>query len=187
RRGPFVAADVATRFGLGVAVVEQVLGRLGSTGQLVHGEFRPGGSGQEWCDAEVLRSLRRRSMAKLRKEVEPVPPKVLGRFLPAWQGVGHHAGRGIDGLVRAVEQLAGAAVPASMLETIILPSRVADYASSMLDELTTAGEVFWVGQGSLPGGDGWVSLQLAETADLLLPPTTTEADNPLCHAVVDVL
>jgi ATP-dependent Lhr-like helicase len=179
RHGPFHAHDVAVRFGLGVAVVDQALSRLAATGQVVAGEFRPGGVGVEWCDAQVLRSLRRRSMAKLRKEVEPVPPATLARFLPAWQGIGVHAGRGIEALMRAVEQLAGAAVPASMLETIVLPSRVADYMPAMLDELTSAGEVIWVGQGALPGRDGWITLHLADTAAALLPPLTDDDLSPL--------
>src|SRR5690242_16417132 len=167
--GPFHAIDVALRLGLGVAVVDPALARLSATGRVAHGEFRPGGSGLEWCDAEVLRMLRRRSLAKLRKEVEPVPPEALARFLPQWQGLGTATGRGVDGLIRALEQLQGAAVPASALETLVLPSRVAGYSGAMLDELTASGEVLWAGQGSLPGNDGWVSLHLAESADLLLP------------------
>jgi ATP-dependent Lhr-like helicase len=123
----------------------------------------------EWCDADVLRALRRRSMAKLRQEVEPTPPQALARFLPAWQGMGVHAGRGLDALLRAVEQLAGAAIPASMLESVVLAGRVADYSPSMLDEITSSGEVLWAGHGSLPRNDGWVSLHLAENAPLLLP------------------
>ncbi|MCU1590917.1 MAG: dependent helicase, Lhr family [Frankiales bacterium] len=182
--GPFPAMDAARRLGLGVAVVEATLARLAATGRLTHGEFRPGGSGLEWCDAEVLRSLRRRSLAKLRKEVEPVPPEALARFLPQWQGLGTATGRGIDGLMRAIEQLQGASVPASALETLVLPSRVAGYSPAMLDELTASGEVLWAGQGSLPGNDGWVSLQLAETADLLLPP---HADLTLTPLHVEVL
>jgi ATP-dependent Lhr-like helicase len=181
--GPFHALDVALRLGLGVAVVDATLARLSATGRVAHGEFRPGGSGLEWCDAEVLRSLRRRSLAKLRKEVEPVPPEALARFLPQWQGLGTSTGRGVDGLMRAVEQLQGASIPASALETLVLPSRVADYSSAMLDELTASGEVLWAGQGSLPGNDGWVSLQLAESADLLLPPCSDLTLTPL-HAEV---
>jgi ATP-dependent Lhr-like helicase len=182
--GPFHAADVASRLGLGVAVVDATLARLSATGRVAHGEFRPGGSGLEWCDAEVLRSLRRRSLAKLRKEVEPVPPEALARFLPQWQGLGTATGRGVEGLMRALEQLQGASVPASALETLVLPSRVAGYTGAMLDELTAAGEVLWVGHGSLPGNDGWVSLQLADSADLLLPPY---ADLTLTPLHVEVL
>ncbi|MBV9098278.1 MAG: DEAD/DEAH box helicase, partial [Frankiaceae bacterium] len=186
--GPFHAVDVAARFGLGLAVVEHGLHRLAATGKVVQGEFRPGGVGLEWCDAEVLRAMRRRSLAKLRREVEPAPPQALARFLPAWQGVGVHAGRGPDGLLRAIEQLQGAAVPASMLETVVLPSRVSDYQPSMLDELTSAGDVLWVGQGSLPGHDGWVALYLADTAPLLMPAADGEiATTPLHEQLLEAL
>ncbi|HEU0104023.1 MAG TPA: ATP-dependent helicase [Mycobacteriales bacterium] len=185
--GPFAPPDVARRFGLGVAVVDAALARLAASGRVAHGEFRPGGSGLEWCDAEVLRMLRRRSLAKLRKEVEPVPPEALARFLPQWQGLGGASGRGADGLLRAVEQLAGVAVPASALETLVLPSRVAGYTSGLLDELTTAGEVLWAGAGSLPGNDGWVSLQTADAADLLLAPVGELSPTPLHDAVLAAL
>ena len=168
--GPFHPADVAARLGLGVAVVATALARLATAGRLVQGEFRPDGVGTEWCDAEVLRMVRRRSLAALRKEVEPVPPDALARFIPSWQGVGARSSRGVDGVLRAVEQLAGVPVPASALESLILPARVADYAPTMLDELTLAGEVVWTGAGALAGNDGWVALAPAELAPLLLPP-----------------
>ena len=186
--GPFHPADVASRFGFGIAVVDGALARLSASGRVVHGEFRPGGSGLEWCDAEVLRSLRRRSLAKLRKEVEPVPPDALARFLPQWQGIsGGGSGRGMDALVRAVEQLQGASVPASALETLVLPSRVPGYAPALLDELTASGELLWAGQGSLPGNDGWVSLQLADSADLLLAPVGELSSTPLHDRVLEAL
>ncbi|MBV9098088.1 MAG: DEAD/DEAH box helicase, partial [Frankiaceae bacterium] len=186
--GPFHAVAAAARFGLGLAVVEHGLHRLAATGKVVQGEFRPGGAGLEWCDAEVLRAMRRRSLAKLRREVEPAPPQALARFLPAWQSVGVHAARGPDGLLRAIEQLQGAAVPASMLETVVLPSRVSDYQPSMLDELTSAGDVLWVGQGSLPGHDGWVALYLADTAPLLMPAADGEiATTPLHEQLLEAL
>ncbi|CAM5739814.1 ATP-dependent helicase OS=Streptomyces alboniger OX=132473 GN=CP975_26575 PE=4 SV=1 [Streptomyces alboniger] len=169
--GPFTSATAAARFGLGVAVTEGALQRLAATGRVVQGEFHPAGIGQEWCDATVLRRLRRRSLAALRHELEPVPPPALAQFLPQWQHIGTgHGLRGIDGLVRAVEQLQGASVPASALEKLVLPSRVGNYTPAMLDELTTAGEIVWAGAGSLPGKDGWISLYLADAAPLLLPP-----------------
>ncbi len=173
--GPFTVADVAHRLGLGVSVVQQTLHRLAAQGRVLEGEFRPAGSGAEWCDADVLRRLRRRSLAALRKEVEPVEPATLGRFLPVWQNVAtpgattRGALRGIDGVLTVVDQLAGCAVPASALEPLVLGSRIVDYHSSMLDELTSTGEVLWAGHGSLPGTDGWVSLHPAETASLTLP------------------
>ncbi|MEU1555345.1 ATP-dependent helicase [Streptomyces scabiei] len=169
--GPFTSATAAARFGLGVAVTDGALHRLAANGRVVQGEFHPAGIGQEWCDAAVLRRLRRRSLAALRHELEPVPPAALAQFLPQWQHVGGgHGLRGIDGLVRAIEQLQGASVPASALEKLVLPSRIVGYAPAMLDELTAAGEVVWAGAGALPGKDGWVSLYLADAAPLLLPP-----------------
>ncbi|MFD9795286.1 ATP-dependent helicase [Streptomyces sp. NPDC059070] len=168
--GPFTSATAAARFGLGTAVTDGALQRLAATGRVVQGEFHPAGLGQEWCDATVLRRLRRRSLAALRHELEPVPPAALATFLPQWQHLGSNSLRGIDGLARAVEQLQGAAVPASALEKLILPSRVSDYGPALLDELTTSGEVLWAGAGALPGKDGWVSLFHADAAPLLLPP-----------------
>ena len=184
--GPFLASDVATRFGLGIAVVDGALSRLAASGRVVHGAFRPDGSGLEHCDAEVLRSLRRRSLAKLRKEVEPVAPEVLARFLPVWQGVGGRAA-GVDGVLRAIEQLQGAPLPASALETLVLPSRVAGYSPALLDELTAAGEVLWAGSGVLPGNDGWLTLVPADRADLLLNPPGDTASSPLHVQVLEAL
>ncbi|WP_245623336.1 ATP-dependent helicase [Spirillospora albida] len=191
--GPFQAAAPAARFGLGVAVVVETLRRLSGAGRVVEGEFLPvasvsGPLGAEWCDTGVLRTLRRRSLARLRAEVEPSPPEALGRFLPAWHGItGGSRLRGIDALVQAIEQLQGAAVPASALESLILPSRVAGYSPAMLDELTSAGEVVWAGQGGLPGGDGWVSLHLADTAPLLMPEPAEITLTPVHQAVLDAL
>ncbi|MBC7560241.1 MAG: DEAD/DEAH box helicase [Dermatophilaceae bacterium] len=178
--GPFTARDVADWFGLGRAVVTDVLRRLVAAGRVVEGELRPiesggGVHGTDFCDAEVLRTLRRRSLAALRAEVEPVPAVDLARFLPSWQGVG--AGlRGSEGVLRAIEQLAGAVLPASALETLVLPSRVTAYSPALLDGLTTSGEVIWRGHSALPGDDGWVSLHLADTARLTLAGPSTDLE-----------
>ncbi|HEY2174672.1 MAG TPA: ATP-dependent helicase [Mycobacteriales bacterium] len=186
--GPFHVSDCATRLGMGTAVITEVLHRLAGAGRVVSGEFRPGGTGQEWCDAEVLRTLRRRSLARLRGEVEPVPAEALARFLPAWQRVGVSSARGQEALTHALDQLAGVAVPASALETLVLPARVAGYTPAMLDELTAAGEVRWSGAGALPGGDGWIALAPTEIADLVLPPIdTTLTLTPLHDAVIEAL
>src|SRR5262245_15401532 len=190
--GPFHASDVAGRLGLGVAVVTDTLRRLAADGRVVEGAFRPGGSGTEWCDASVLRRIRRLSIAALRKEAEPVPPVSLARFLPAWQHVGSTAGgnalRGVDGLLRAIEQLQGAPLPASALESLILPARVADYSPTMLDELSAGGEVLWSGRGVLPGKDGWVSLYPTDAAPLLLAAPDPAAElTPLHQQVLDAL
>jgi ATP-dependent Lhr-like helicase len=170
--GPFAASSVADRFGLGVAVVLDSLRRLGSERRVVEGEFRPGATGSEWVDAEILRRLRSRSLAALRHDVEPVSPDTLGRFLPAWQHVFAQAGattlKGIDGLAQVIDQLGGVALPASAWETLVLPARLRDYSQAWLDELTVTGEVLWSGAGSLPGSDGWVSLHLAESAAVTL-------------------
>ncbi len=112
--------------------------------------------------------LRRRSLAALRAEVEPVPQRELARFLPRWQQVGGRL-RGAEGVLRAVEQLSGCVLPASALESLVLPARVEAYSPALLDELTSTGELLWCGHASLPGDDGWVSLHLPDTAHLTLP------------------
>ncbi len=191
--GPFTTDQVATRLGLGAAVVRHTLERLAAQGRVLDGEFRPAGSGSEWCDAEVLRRLRRRSLARLRQEVEPVEPESLGRFLTAWQHVagagatGRSGLWGVDGVLTAIDQLAGCAVPASALESLVLPARVRDYESSYLDELTSSGEVIWAGHGALPGSDGWISLHLADQAALTLPPPDAFEHTELHQAVLDAL
>ena len=202
--GPFRAAEAAARFGLGVAVVSGVLDRLVGIGRLVRGELRPAalaapghGEGTEYCDAEVLRRLRRASLARLRSEVEPVEQRALGRFLPAWQGVqvspGGRRGRmrrapGADDVLGVVEQLAGAPLPASALESLILPARLPGYTPALLDELTAAGEVSWTGCGALAGVDGWLALAPADVADLLLPePDPDLVATPLHRALLSAL
>jgi ATP-dependent Lhr-like helicase len=134
----------------------------------------------------VLRAIRRRSLAALRREVEPVAQEALARFVPSWQGLGVRSSRGADALLRAVEQLAGVPLPASALETLVLPSRVADYSPALLDELTLSGDVVWAGAGSLPGNDGWVTLAPAELAPLVLQPVD-EIDDPLAPRLRDAL
>jgi ATP-dependent helicase Lhr and Lhr-like helicase len=201
-RGPFTAAEAAARFGLGVAVVAGVLDRMAGAGRLVRGELRPLApetdgphpAGMEYCDADVLRRLRRMSLALLRAEVEPVEPAALGRFLPVWHGVGHSGQRlrsaaSVDDVLGVVEQLAGAPLPASALESLILPSRLPGYTPGLLDELTATGEVTWTGCGSLAGGDGWLALAPSDVAGLLLPDRDEESvpDSPLHNAVVSGL
>ncbi|WP_312855328.1 ATP-dependent helicase [Agromyces agglutinans] len=167
--GPFAVEEVADRFGIGVAVARGALRWLADERRVVEGEFRPHGTSTEWCDAEVLRRLRRRSLAALRHEVEPVPQRVLARFLPEWQHIGRPL-RGIDGVLAVVEQLEGARLPASAWESLVLPARVSDYSPAILDELMATGEVLWAGAGALAGDDGWVELHLADGAPLSLDP-----------------
>ena len=167
--GPFLTPDPAARWGLPVGIVEDVLERLLGAGTILRGEFRPGGAEREWCDPDVLRLLRRRSLARLRREVEPVDAAALGRFLPAWHGIAPVAGAGADPpqfrgsaalerLAEVVDQLAGVAIPASVLERDVLPARVPGYTARLLDELGAMGEVAWVGRGTLGRDDGRVAL-----------------------------
>src|SRR5947208_2430752 len=140
--GPFTSDEPAARFGLPVARVDEELETRLDAGLLLRGEFRPDGTAREWCDPEVLRQLRQRSLAALRREVEPVDAETLGRFLPAWHGVGSES-RGLDRLYEVVRQLQGVPIPASVMERDVLATRVADYAPRLLDELAAAGEVMW--------------------------------------------
>jgi ATP-dependent Lhr-like helicase len=167
---PFTAPDFGSRYGLGVPAAEAVLMRLAAEGRLVEGEFRPGGTRREWTDAGVLSMLRRRSLAKLRHEVEPVDQAVLGRFATTWQGIVKRR-NGADALLDAIEQLQGAPLPASILETEILPARIDIYDPADLDAVTAAGEVAWVGVEPLGDRDGRVALYLADHLPRLLPPT----------------
>jgi ATP-dependent Lhr-like helicase len=190
--GPFTAAAAAQRYGLGAVVITGALQRLVAEGRAAEGEFLPGGRGTEWCDTEVLRLLRRRCLAKLRREAEPVPHEVLARFLPAWQNVATRpaASRrpaGPDAVYDVVEQLAGAAVPASALEALVLPGRVPGYSPALLDELTAAGDVVWSGAGGLPGGDGWLVLAPADAAPLVLPEPGEITMTPVHEAVLAAL
>jgi ATP-dependent Lhr-like helicase len=170
--GPFNARMFADRYGLGIAVAESLLTRLAEAGRLIEGEFRPGGTDREWVDADVLRRLRSRSLARLRQQVEPVEIDALGRFLISWHGIGS-ARRGADALLDAIEQLQGAPLTASVLEREILPSRVGDYQPSMLDALMAAGEVVWIGVEPLGDRDGRVALYLTDHfARLARPPST---------------
>jgi ATP-dependent helicase Lhr and Lhr-like helicase len=167
--GPFTSKDVSARLGLGVAVVDGALAKLLASGRVVDGEFRPGGRGREWCDAEVLRTVRQRSLARLRQEVEPVEATALGRFLVGWHALARPK-RGLDGLLDAIEQLQAVPIAASVLDTEILPARVSDYSPAMLDTLLGAGEVTWVGIEPLGDRDGRVALYLTDHLAKLLPP-----------------
>jgi ATP-dependent Lhr-like helicase len=148
--------------------VRAALQKLASRDRVLEGEFLPGGRGREWCDAEVLRKLKRRSLARLRKQVEPVAPEALARFLPAWQGVTQPR-RGLDGLLDAIEQLQGQPLPASVLEREILPMRVDGYQPNDLDELCAAGEILWRGCESLGSVDGRIALYLTDHFSKLAP------------------
>ncbi|MGD0938538.1 MAG: DEAD/DEAH box helicase [Terracidiphilus sp.] len=167
--GPFVLREVAERFALDTAAVEEALRQLAYEGRVLEGGFRPGGLHREWCDAEILRQIRRKSLAKLRREVEPVEQHTLARFLSHWQGLlAPRRGAHLDALLDAVESLQGAPLPASLIESSILPARLTEFAPAGLDTLIAAGEVAWAGVEPIGERDGRIALFLADKLPLLL-------------------
>jgi ATP-dependent helicase Lhr and Lhr-like helicase len=167
--GPFTTAAVAERFALAPAAAAAALGRLAARGRVLQGTFTPGRCGREWCEREVLRVIRQRSLARLRHEVEPVSAAALGRLSAKWHGLLARR-RGTDALLDVVEQLQGAPLVASLLERDVLPARIDGYRPSDLDLLASAGEVTWVGVGPLGERDGRIALYLTDHLDGLLPP-----------------
>ncbi len=171
--GPFTTGQCAAWLGLAPDPVRVVLDHMVQRGLLLWGDFRPDGAEREWCDLDVLRALRRRSLALLRREIEPVDAATLARFLPAWQGVGARR-RGVDAVADVVGQLQGAAIPLSVLEADILAARIHSYRAADLDELLSAGEVIWVGAGAIGAADGRVRLAFRDDAPVLLDPVTVD-------------
>jgi ATP-dependent Lhr-like helicase len=172
--GPFTTAEFADRYVLGRSTAEALLKTLAAAGRLLEGEFRPGGAGREWCDADVLQTIRRRSLAKLRKEVEPVEPPVLARLVTSWQGLVRRR-VGLDALLDVVENLQGAPLSASILETEILTARIEGYSPGDLDALAAAGEVVWRGVEPVGDRDGRVAIYLTDhIGRLWRPPAPPE-------------
>ena len=167
--GPFATARAAERYGVDPS---PALRELEGEGALVRGELAPGGTEREWCDAEVLRRVRRASLARLRKEVEAADTRELARFLPSWQNVDAYrpAGAGPDRLREALVPLQGVALTPKVWEQDVLPRRLGAYSSSWLDELCTSGEVVWLGAGALGRSDGRVALYFREDVRLAGPP-----------------
>jgi ATP-dependent Lhr-like helicase len=182
---PFTVEDVASRFGLETTPIVTALTQLAAQDRVVSGEFLPTGHGQEWCDSGVFKTLKRRSLAKLRKQIEPVDPQVLARFLPDWHNISKPA-RGLDGLLDVIEQLQGAPLPATVIENEILPCRVEGFRPSQLDELCLSGEVVWRGYDSLGEHDGRIALYLTDNAALLAP-TADPIDEPDAERIRDIL
>jgi ATP-dependent Lhr-like helicase len=180
--GPFLTEDVARRFAIAPDRVLPALEKLIAAERIVRGEFRPEGTEREWCDTNVLKLLRRRSLARLREEVEAVDARVLARFLPAWHGITSPR-EGPDALFEVIEQLQGAAIPASVLETDVLPSRLHAYRPSDLDAMLASGELVWVGAGSLGPADGKVVLVFRDELTLLAPSPGDAPDSPLHDAL----
>jgi ATP-dependent Lhr-like helicase len=181
--GPFLTRAAADRLGVSVERVRASLDRLEADQRILRGEFRPDGTEREWCDPNVLRQLKRRSLARLRKEIEPVDAAVLGRFLPAWQSI-MSPRQGPDALGECIGQLQGAAVPASVLETDVLPSRLASYRAADLDALCASGELVWLGAGSLGPADGRVQLFFRDQLRHLAPSPPEERASGSVHDAI---
>jgi len=174
--GPFTTGDVAARYQLQPNAIDEVLHSLHAREKVLEGEFRPGGTHREWCDPAVLQQIRRKSLARLRREIEPVEQQVFARFVTRWQGVALPR-RGVDALIDAIESLQGTAIPVSELEREILPARITDYRTGDLDALMASGEVVWVGVEPLGDRDGRIALYLAASLPLLLPTAKHSTDS----------
>jgi ATP-dependent Lhr-like helicase len=175
--GPFTTDELAARYALPAGEVESLLAGLEQRDLLVRGEIRPGGREREWCDPDVLRRIRRASLAVLRREVEPVDQVALGRFLPAWHGIDRRAT-----LREALVPLQGVALPVALWESEVLPRRVPGYQPAWLDALTASGEVVWVGAGL-----DRVALLYREDAPVLGPPATSESPEGEAAAAIRVV
>jgi ATP-dependent Lhr-like helicase len=167
--GPFPTADPRVRYGLDP---QPALAELERAGELVRGELRPGGTEREWCDADVLRRLRRASLAVLRKEIEPADQRALAAFLPSWQGIDKHpaGGAGVDRLREQLVPLQSLALTPETWEQEVLPRRVGAYSATWMDALCASGELVWVGAGALGRNSGRVALYFREDAGLIGPP-----------------
>ncbi|MCT1428843.1 ATP-dependent helicase [Corynebacterium sp. p3-SID1241] len=187
-RGPFVLRDLTAAFGISVSAAHTVLGALDG---VVEGRYRQGVEEQEYCAAAVLKTIRSRSLAAARAATEPVSGATLARFLPEWHSIApagkRPALRGADGVFSVIEQLAGVRLPASAWESLILPARVGDYSPTMLDELTSNGEVLIVGAGKAGAADPWIMLLPSDYAAQLAPETDAEGVSMVQRSILDVL
>ncbi len=167
--GPFPTAQLAARYGVDPL---PALRELEAEGAMVRGELLPGGTEREWCDSEVLRRVRRASLARLRKEVEAADTRELARFLPSWQNVDafRRTGAGLDRLREALVPLQGVALTPKVWEQDVLPRRLGAYSQNWLDEICTSGELVWIGAGALGRNDGRVALYFREDVRLAGPP-----------------
>ena len=187
-RGPFVLRDLTAAFGISVSAAHTVLGALDG---VVEGRYRQGVEEQEYCAAAVLKTIRSRSLAAARAATEPVSGATFARFLPEWHSIAPAGKRpalhGADGVFSVIEQLAGVRLPASAWESLILPARVGDYSPTMLDELTSNGEVLIVGAGKAGAADPWIMLLPSDYAAQLAPETDAEGVSMVQRSILDVL
>jgi len=175
---PFTAAELARRLALPLDVVDHALGALRAAGRVVDGAFRPAGHGREWCEPEVLRRVRRRMLAALRREVEPVDAATFARFLASWQGVSEPSAASAARLLEVLQQLEGLALPFSEWEERVLPARMKGFSPRLLDELFAMGLVVWVGRGPLGPRDGRVAFYRREVAATAIPAPPDEPSPP---------
>ena len=177
--GPFVTAELTERYRLGGGAFDAVLETIEREGEVIRGELRPGGTEREWCDPDVLRRLRRASLAVLRKEIEAVDQSALAAFLPSWHGIDRHpaAGAGVDRLREVLVPLQGLALPIEVWEKEVLPRRCGAYSPTWLDQLCASGEVVWVGAGAIGRSSGRVALYFREDAEAIGPPPV-KTDTP---------
>ncbi len=185
--GPFPTAQLSARYG-GVDPTP-ALQELEREGAIVRGELLPGGTEREWCDADVLRRIRRASLAKLRREVEPADRRELARFIASWQNVDAHraSGAGPDRLREALVPLQGVALTPKVWENDVLPRRLGSYSPAWLDELCTSGELVWIGAGALGRNDGKVALYFREDVRIAGPPPSNAKLDPASGEVVDAI
>ncbi len=187
QHGPFLTRDVAQRYAMLPAQLDPIFESLVERGRLLSGEFHPEGLEREWCEPEVLRRLRRHTLAKLRGEVAPVEGAVLGRFLAEWHGVSRPL-RGETRLDEALDQLEGLPVSFGELEEAILPSRVEGFDPRQLDERGALGQLVWIGCGTLGPRDGRVALFRREHVPQLVEPAERPDDlEPLHLTLLDTL
>jgi ATP-dependent Lhr-like helicase len=169
--GPFSPSDFVARYGAPEASVIAALDVLLARGRLLRGEIHPARPGITFCDVDVLRAIKRRSLAALRKQVEPVGQLGYARFLAEWHGIGKSA-RGVEALRSAMERLEGAPLPLADLENDILPARVPAFSASDLDQLLASGEIAWRGiEPEIKGGGRIAFYSRARFAELAPRPT----------------
>lgn len=184
--GPFRIEDLSTRYGLASGALLPALEALERTGVLLRGEIRPQGQGEDWCELDILRRLKRRTLARLRDEAAAVDARGLGRFLPAWQGL-TEPGSGLGTLREVLTQLEGIALPWSAWTSHVLPMRVRDFSLDALDRITASGEFVWVGSGALGQRDGRIRFLRREQAMVLLEPDAPQAEEPLAKTILEAL
>ncbi len=185
--GPFLTTEPASRYRISEPHIEPALRLLEGNGTLVRGEIRPGGAALDWCDAQVLRRLKRATLAQLRNEVAPVDAPALAQFLPHWHGLGK-ARSGTDALAQVIAQLQDLALPWSSWNSVVLPQRINGYTPEMLDMLAASGSIIWVGRGASGKHDGRVALYLREQVRALLDlQRDYEAPGPVHQSIIDCL